>query len=205
VLDILNKIIKLVYITYKGRKMKRLLLTICLFSTLFANLFSQETGEEDTVLKPFSGNSKQNNAIIIDLFPMIPGANGYKFGEGIGFGVMYERKIHPYFSIVGGGTFSTNFKDDLSFGFSSRFRVYPFKTAIRNLFTDVALIYTNNVTDKENIQTLSGMISVGWNFLFENGLVLVPGAFYRHKIMDITGVKPYNFGFGFIMGIGWAF
>ena len=24
--------------------------------------------------------------IIIDLFPMIPGANGYKFGEGIGIG-----------------------------------------------------------------------------------------------------------------------
>jgi hypothetical protein len=33
----------------------------------------------------------------------------------------------------------------------------------------------------------------------------VPGAFYRHKFIDITGVKPYNFGFGFIMGIGWAF
>jgi hypothetical protein len=33
----------------------------------------------------------------------------------------------------------------------------------------------------------------------------VPGVFYRHKFIDITGVKPYNFGFGFIMGIGWAF
>jgi len=147
----------------------------------------------------------QDNAIIIDLFPMVPGANGYEFGEGIGLGVMYERKIHPYFSILGGTSFSTNFKDDYSYGFSSRFRVYPFMTAIEQLFSDVAIIYTKNVTDDENIETLSGMISVGWNFIFRNGLVLVPGTFYRHKFMDITGVKPYNFGFGFILGIGWAF
>ena len=152
-----------------------------------------------------SGNSDQNNAIILDLFPMIPGANGYKFGEGIGFGIMYERKIHSYFSILGGGTFSTNFEDDYSYSFSSRFRVYPFKTAIRNLFTDATILYTRNVTETENIQTLSGMASVGWNFIFRNGLLLEPGIFYRHKIVDITGVKPYNFGFGFILGIGWAF
>jgi hypothetical protein len=106
---------------------------------------------------------------------------------------------------LGTGTFSTNFNDDLSYGFSSRFRVYPCKTAIRNLFTDVAIIYTRNMTKTENIQTLSGMLSVGWNFILRNGLVLEPGVFYRQKFVDITGVKPYNFGFGFIMGIGWAF
>ena len=39
-------------------------------------------------------------------------------------------------------------------------------TAIEQLFSDVAIIYTKNVTDDENIQTLSGMISVGWNFIF---------------------------------------
>jgi hypothetical protein len=167
--------------------------------------FSQEGNNENATPSSFFNESEQKNAIVIDLFPMIPGANGYKFGEGIGFGIMYERKINPYFSVLAGGTFATNFNDDISYGFSSRFRVYPFKTAIRQLFTDVSLIYTRNITEDDNIQTLSGMFSVGWNFIFRNGLVLVPGVFYRHKFMDITGIKPYNFGFGFIMGIGWAF
>ena len=183
--------------------MKRVLFFLLFLSFVLINGFSQDN--EDISSGIFSGSSKQNNAIIIDLFPMVPGANGYEFGEGIGFGVMYERKIHPYFSILGGASFSTNFKDDYSYGFSSRFRVYPFRTAIKQLFSDVAIIYTRNVTEEDNIQTLSGMISVGWNFIFRNGFVLVPGVFYRHKFIDITGVKPYNFGFGFIMGIGWAF
>jgi len=174
--------------------MKRLLLALFLFSIILINGFSQENEETDIAIGPFSGNSKQNNAIILDLFPMVPGANGYKFGEGIGFGLMYERKLHTYFSIFGGGTFSTNFKADISYSFSTRFRVYPFKTTIRNLFTDLALLYSRNITENDIIQTLSGMFSIGWNFIFENGLVLVPGAFYRHKIVDITGVKPYNYG-----------
>ena len=185
--------------------MKKLLLALFLFSIILINGFSQENEEADIVVGPFSGNSKQNNAIILDLFPMVPRANGYKFGEGIGFGLMYERKLHPYFSILGGGAFSTNFKDDISYSFSTRFRVYPFKTTIRNLFTDLALLYSRNITEDDNIQTLSGMFSLGWNFIFGSGLLLVPGAFYRHKIIDITGVKPYNYGFGFIMGIGLAF
>jgi len=176
-----------------------------LFSIIFANAFSQETDQNDNTISIFSGNSKQNNAIILDLFPMVPGANGYKFGEGIGFGLMYERKLQQYFSILGGGTFSTNFKDDITYSFSTRFRVYPFRTTIRNLFTDLAILYSRNISEENNIQTLSGMFSIGWNFIFRNGLVLVPGAFYRHKIVDITGVKPYNYGFGFIMGIGLAF
>lgn len=113
--------------------MKKLLLALFLFSIILINGFSQENEEADIVVGPFSGNSKQNNAIILDLFPMVPRANGYKFGEGIGFGLMYERKLHPYFSILGGGAFSTNFKDDISYSFSTRFRVYPFKTTIRNL------------------------------------------------------------------------
>ena len=181
--------------------MKKLLLTLFLLSFIVVNGFSLENNNSSI----FSGGSDQHNAIIIDFFPMVPGANGYKFGEGIGLGIIYERKINSYFSILGGGSFSTNFKDDFSYGFSSRFRVYPFETAIKQLFSDVAIIYTRNVTDDDNIQTLSGMFSVGWNFILKNGLVLVPGAFYRHKFIDITGVKPYNFGFGFIMGIGWAF
>jgi hypothetical protein len=170
---------------------------------IYVNGFTQENGDTNSSI--FSGTSEQNNAIIIDLFPMVPGANGYKFGEGIGFGIMYERKLHSYFSILGGASFSTNFKDNYSYGFSTRFRVYPFETAIKQLFSDVAIIYTRNVTEDENIQTLSGMITIGWNFIFKNGLILVPGIFYRHKFVDITGVKPYNFGFGFLMGIGWAF
>jgi hypothetical protein len=170
---------------------------------IYVHGFTQEN--KDTNSSLFSGVSEQNNAIIIDLFPMVPGANGYKLGEGIGFGIIYERKLHSYFSILGGASFSTNFKDDYSYGFSTRFRVYPFETAIKQLFSDIAIIYTRNVTENENIQTLSGMVTIGWNFIFKNGLVLVPGAFYRHKFVDITGVKPYNFGFGFLMGIGWAF
>ena len=185
--------------------MKKLLLLLFLPFIIFSNGFSQENEQEENLLSAFSGNSKQNNAIILDLFPMIPGANGYKFGEGIGFGLIYERKLHPYFSILGGGTFSTNFQDDISYSFSTRFRVYPFKTTMRNLFTDLAMLYSRNITEDDNIQTFSGMFSAGWNFIFRNGLLLVPGAFYRHKIADITGVKPYNYGFGFIMGIGWAF
>jgi hypothetical protein len=165
------------------------------------NSFAQEIDSSDFL----HGNSKQNNAIIIDLFPMVPGANGYEFGEGIGFGIMYERKIHPYFSILGKGTFSTNFTDKLSYGFSPHFRFYPLKTAIKNLFTDISIVYSRNIAEEEDIQTLSGVISVGWNFILWKGLVLEPGVFYRHKFIDITGVKPYNFGFGFIIGIGWAF
>ncbi|MDR2952008.1 MAG: hypothetical protein LBU82_02065 [Treponema sp.] len=185
--------------------MKRLFFVLFLFCKIFLNGFSRENNIENTGQSSFFNESKQKNAIIIDLFPMIPGANGYKFGEGIGFGIMYERKINPYFSVLGGGTFATNFNDDISYGFSSRFRVYPLKTANRQLFTDVSLIYTGNITEDDNIQTLSGMFSVGWNFIFRNGLVLVPGIFYRHKFVDITGIKPYNLGFGFIIGIGWAF
>jgi hypothetical protein len=181
--------------------MKKLLLVLFFLSFVFINGFSQKNNNSGI----FSGNSEHNNAIIIDLFPMVPGSNGYKFGEGIGLGVMYERRIHPYFSILGGASFSTNFKDDFSYSFSSRFRVYPFGTSIKLLFSDVTIVYTRNVTGGENIQTLSGMFSVGWNFIFRNGLVLVPGAFYRHKFMDIFGIKPYNFGFGFIIGIGWTF
>ena len=150
-------------------------------------------------------NSEQSNAIVIDLFPMIPGANGYKFGEGIGIGVSYERKLHHYISILGGGTFSTNFTNDVSYSLLSRFRVYPFGSSLRNLFTEIAIIYASNFNESENIQTLSGMVSLGWNFIFSNGLLLVPGAFFRHKIMDIAGEKPHNYGFGLIMGIGWAF
>lgn len=185
--------------------MKKQSLVLSLFLIISINGVSQGNEESDIAIGPFSGNSKQNNAIILDLFPMVPGANGYEFGEGIGFGIMYERKLNTYFSILGGGTFSTNFKDDISYSFSTRFRVYPFKTSIRNLFTDLALLYSRNITEEDNIQTLSGMFSIGWNFIFGNGLLLVPGAFYRHKIVDITGVKPYNYGFGFIMGIGLAF
>ena len=178
--------------------MKKILVIICLLY-LCSNGFSQENNS-----KPFD-NSEQSNAIIIDLFPMIPGANGYKFGEGIGIGVSYERKLHQYISILGGGTFSTNFSNDLSYSLLSRFRVYPFGSSLGNLFTDVAIIYASNFNKSENIQTLSGMISLGWNFIFSNGLVLVPGAFFRHKIIDIVGIKPHNYGFGLIMGIGWAF
>jgi hypothetical protein len=183
--------------------MKKILLILLFLSSILINGFSQEN--EDINFGIFSRSSKQNNVIIIDFFPMVPVANGYKLGEGIGLGVMYERKIQSYFSIIGGTSFSTNFKDDFSYSISSRFRVYPFGTAIKQLFSDVAIIYTRNVTEDENIQSLSGMISVGWNFIFRNSLALVPGIFYRHKFIDITGVKPYNFGFGFIMGIGWAF
>ena len=183
--------------------MKKEMLILPFLLIILVNGFSLEKEESNSGM--FSGTSKQNNAIIIDLFPMIPGANGYKIGEGIGLGIMYERRIHPYFSILGGASFNTNFSDDYSYGFSSRFRVYPFKTAIKQLFSDAAVIYTRNVTDDDNIQTLSGMFTVGWNFIFNNGLVLAPGAFYRHKFVDITGVKPHNFGFGFILGIGWAF
>ena len=117
---------------------------------------------------------------------------------------MNVNYIHIFF-ILGGCTFGTNFKEDISYSFSTRFRVYPFKTTIRNLFTDLSILYSRNITEDDNIQTLSGMFSIGWNFIFRNGLVLVPGAFYRHKIVDITGIKPYNYGFGFIMGIGFAF
>lgn len=183
--------------------MKKYLLFSLFINILFINGFSQENEISNSGL--FSENSEQNNSIIIDLFPMVPGANGYNFGEGIGLGVMYERKIHPYFSVLAGASFNTNFNDKYSYGFSSRFRVYPFKTAIKQLFSDAVIIYSRNVTEEEDIQTVSGMITVGWNFIFKNGFVLTPGAFYRHKIFDITGVKPYNFGFGFLMGIGWAF
>jgi hypothetical protein len=179
--------------------MKRL----CIFWTFFVLISVNISTQETYNLK--SENTGQNNVIIIDLFPMVPGANGYEFGEGIGLGIMYERRIHPYFSILGGGTFNTNFEDKLSYSFSSRFRIYPFKTAIRNLFTDAAIVYTRDINETKNVQTLSGMFSIGWNFIFENGLVLVPGAFYRHKIMDITEEKPYKFGFGLIMGIGLVF
>jgi hypothetical protein len=185
--------------------MKKIILIICLISIVNIKIFSQEDNNKNINSNSFFNESEQKNVIIIDLFPMIPGVNGYNFGEGIGFGIMYERKIHTYFSILGGGTFATNFNDDISYGFSGRFRIYPFKTAIRQFFTDLSLVYTRNITEEDSIQTLSGMFSIGWNFIFKNGLVLVPGVFYRHKFMDITGVKPYNFGFGFIMGIGWAF
>ncbi|MDR3000609.1 MAG: hypothetical protein LBU89_05020 [Fibromonadaceae bacterium] len=168
-------------------KKKQCLLVIC-FLILCVKVFSEE-----------------NNAIIVDLFPMVPGANGYDFGEGIGIGISYERKLHQHFSILGGSTFSTNFKNDLSYSLLSRFRVYPFESAIRYLFTDAAIIYASNYNETENIQTLSGMASLGWNFILSNSLVLVPGTFFRHKIIDIIGVKPHNYGFGLIMGIGWTF
>jgi len=177
---------------------KGLAIIVCLLF-LCINGFSQENNSN------IFNNSEQNNIIIIDLFPMIPGANGYKFGEGIGIGISYERKLHQYISIIGGGTFSTNFTNDLSYSLLSRFRVYPLGSSLKNLFSDVAIIYASNFNESENIQTLSGMISLGWNFIFSNGLVLVPGAFFRHKIIDIVGVKPHNYGFGLIMGIGWAF
>ena len=75
--------------------MKKTLLLFLFLSFILVNGFSQNN--EDVSSGIFSGSSKQNNAIIIDLFPMVPVANGYEFGEGIGLGVMYERKIHPYF------------------------------------------------------------------------------------------------------------
>jgi hypothetical protein len=179
--------------------MRKILIVIICLSILCVKGFSQENKSSIFV------DSEQENAIIFDLFPMIPGANGYKFGEGIGFGISYERKLHQYISIVGGGTFSTNFTNDLSYSLLSRFRIYPFGSAIKGLFTDAAIIYASNSNETENIQTLSAMISIGWNFIFSNGLVLVPGVFFRHKIIDIVGVKPHNYGFGFIMGIGYAF
>jgi len=176
-------------------EMQKVQIALFLVSIIFINGFSQENRETDIA----------NNAIILDLFPMVPGVNGYKFGEGMGLGFMYERKLHTYFSILEGCTFSTNFKEDISYSLSTRFRIYPFETAIKNFFTDIAILYSRNATENDNLRTISGMSSIGWNFIFRNGLVLVPGAFYRHKIADITGVKPYNYGFGFIMGIGLAF
>ena len=152
-----------------------------------------------------SGNTKQNNAFIIDFFPMIPGANGLGFGEGIGLGIMYERKVHQYLSVVGAGSFTTDFKDIFSYSFSPHLRIYPFKTTVGKLFGDVGMVYSGSITETDNIQTLSGVFSIGWNFIFGKGLLLEPGLFYRQKFVDIMGVKPYNYGFGLILGIGRAF
>ena len=176
----------------------RKIVFIVLFLAAFSNGFAEQFN-----LK--SGNTIQNNAILIDFFPMLPGANGLEFGEGIGLGIMYERKVHQYISAVGAGSFTTDFEDIFSYSFSPHLRVYPFGTTVGKLFSDVGVVYSGSLEENNDIHTLSAIFSAGWNFILWKGLVLEPGIFFRRKIVDIYGVKPYNFGFGFIMGIGWAF
>jgi hypothetical protein len=74
---------------------------------------------------------------------MIPGTNGYKFGEGIGFGIMYERKINPYFSVLGGGTFTTNFNDDISYIYIMN--KFPLLLALAIFFASSASAENGNI------------------------------------------------------------
>jgi hypothetical protein len=61
--------------------MKRLGNFWLLFALLAVNGFCQETNTAEP------GNTGKNNIIILDLFPMVPEANGYKFGKGMGLGI----------------------------------------------------------------------------------------------------------------------
>ena len=47
---------------------------VSVFYGFFKWIFSRNRSKNNAI-SAFSGNSKQNNAIILDLFPMVPGAN----------------------------------------------------------------------------------------------------------------------------------
>jgi hypothetical protein len=182
--------------------MKWLRVFFPLFTLVLINSFTQEI---NNIFNLKSGNTEQNNAVIIDLFPMVPVANGLELGEGFGLGIMYERKASHYFSLLCSGTFLTNFDDIFAYSFSPHFRIYPFKTTIGKLFTDVGIVYRSRKKETNYFHGLSGMLAIGWKFVFEKGFTLEPGFTFRYKITDIADKDQYNFGWGLLLGLGWVF
>jgi hypothetical protein len=187
--------------------MKKLFLLFILLLIIFVDGVSQEknTDTNNGILSLKDGNTNQNNAIIFDLFPMLPGPNGLKFGEGIGLGIIYERKMYQYFSLLSRVSFVTDFDEIFSYSFSPHFRIYPFKTTIGKFFADGGIAYRGRVTKTNAHQALSGVLSIGWKFILWNNFIIEPGFTLRLKIADISGEDPYKFGYGLLIGLGWVF
>ncbi len=178
-----------------------------IFLMLFCeSLFSQE---QNNVFDIKSENTKQKQALFIDLFPLMEGVWEGKVGGGL----FYERRMYKYFSFVGEMNFYTDFDDESVYSFAGHSRFYPFQTTIGKLFVNIGLGYRystlinreKNSLINDNIQCLVFFASTGWKFIIGKGFIIEPSIGYRQNIFTFTGHEAQSGGITLNVGIGWAF
>ncbi len=180
---------------------------LIIFLTLFCKtLFSQE---QNNLFNIKSEETKQKQALFIDLFPLMEGVWEGKVGGGI----FYERKISKYFSLVGEVNVYTDFDDETAYSFIGHNRFYPFQTTIGKFFINTGLGYRYSTLinrDKEslindNIQCLELFASTGWKFIIKDSFIIEPSIGYRQNIFTFIGNEIQSGGITLNVSLGWAF
>jgi hypothetical protein len=175
--------------------MKRFLVTVLFSLNLLGMAFGQETVEKST----------QKYGIMVDLYPMI---NGITSG-GIGLGFLYENYLNQYFSVVGEINFYTNFDKTIAYNILAHGRLYPLKTSIEKLYTDIGIGYRRRKSDydgsTDDIHSLIGIAKVGWKFKIGNNFFFESGLGVRYNIYVFNGKENYNFGFNIPLVAGLTF
>jgi hypothetical protein len=180
-------------------RMKKLFAVILLMFLAFGYAFPQESN--NGLFDLSSGTSKQKQAIIFDIFPMLEGS----FEGNFGFGLFYEIKIASYVSLVMEFNTYTNFKKNITYSFIGHGRVYPFETTLDKLFFDAGFGYRRSRWETDNVHALTGSLATGWKFIFDNGFLLEPSIGFWHNLYTISGDTSHKFAPIVGTGLGWAF
>jgi hypothetical protein len=190
--------------------MKKLILVLVLATVVTGGLFAQTF---ESLFNLGSGPTRQKNAIFVDISPLLTGL----FAGGFGLGLGYERDILPNVSVLVHGDFLTFKVLAVTFGaFDIDFhgRWYPFNTAIDKLFIDVGIGYGSTSYDSTAWKGSQSILSIGakagWKFILSSGFVVEPQlgwTFASFVAEDMpSGYVPVSVGgFGWGIGLGWAF
>ena len=168
--------------------MKKLFLVIVFFCLFFQNVFSQD----------------RKQTIYFDFYPMFsPGFFDGVFGLGIG----YDFHINKYFSIGNYNYFYIPLKSDALYGynFTLNGKYYPIRSSIGTPFIDLGIGYRRDVSEKNNIHSLTGLVNIGYIFIFKNGLILAPGFGIRYNLITFSGSETMDLGTYIKAIVGWIF
>jgi len=165
--------------------MKRLLLSLVLFCSIFLSIFGQE----------------RKHTIYIDIFPM---GNGI-FSGGAGLGLGYDYSKNKYFSIGGLISYFGNFSDKNTYSFILLGKYFPIETKIGSPYIDAGFGYRRRLSEEDNIHCLVTTAHIGYKFIFKNGLVIDPAFGFRYDTLTFSGSENYIFSFNIKAIVGWMF
>lgn len=140
-------------------------------------------------------------AVFIDIFPSLEGVWEGKAGAGL----LYERIIHTYFSLVGEANLYTDFDGESAYSFIAHGRVYPFQSTLGNVFADAGVGYRRSTLEEDNVHCLDVYASAGWKFIIAKGLVIEPNVGYRQSLYTIKGHESQKGGITLNLSLGWVF
>lgn|GEM_PF-5243692 len=165
--------------------MKRFLLIFILINLILPDIFSQD----------------RKHTVYIDNFAVFNGV--YSGGAGLGIG--YDYSINRFFSAGGYISYLTDFKKNFTYNFIANGKYFPVRTAIGAPYVDLGLGYRRRKSEEDDIHSLTGLGSIGFRFIFGNGLVLDPGFGVRYNIIPLAGSENFNLGFSIKTIAGWTF